>query len=81
MLGGKTCLTEWPFSSNGDLGWWNSSAEFVSMLCRNKVVLTIGGAVSIKLLWIEALKFSFFEIICLDKLFWFEYDIGSKESI
>ena len=51
------------------------------MLCRNKVVLTIGGGVSIKLLWIGALKFSFFEIICLDKLFWFEYDIRSKESI
>ena len=51
------------------------------MLCRSKVVLTIGGGVSIKLLWIEALKFSFFEIICLDKLFWFEYDIRSKESI
>ena len=51
------------------------------MLCRSKVVLTIGGGVSIKLLWIGALKFSFFEIICLDKLFWFEYDIKSKESI
>ena len=24
LLGGKTCLTEWPFGNNGDLGWWNS---------------------------------------------------------